>query len=1082
MQIRLGLVSAYSFLYGVHKHSAILDKAASLGITTLSICDLNNLYGVHTFLEEAKERNIKPIIGCALTVNNDKRTIDNEKIIFCFSENRQGFSRLCEILTERNKDVEKFNPLPFLRDDSNGLVLASSNDDVLENLKGRVKHLYAAISPSDCGAVSVGKRLNIPLAFIDNSVLLDKDDFAVHKTLCAIRLLKTIGNLEKNDTADARRVLKSSKELHSYLASWREAVRGTEEIASICKYDNLFSGWIFPDYETHSMRTAGLSAAEELKNRVYEGSEERYGELADREINRINYELKIINKRGFAPYFLIIDDIVRMASRTCGRGSGAASIVSYGLQITNVDPLRHDLYFERFLNPSRPDPPDVDIDFAWDERDDLIKAVIEKFGKEHCARVANHNMFRYRSAFRETAKAYGFGDAEITQIERRLFQMNDKTLSAEPLWKEIFTIAGRIEGLPRGLGMHCGGIVITPQPICRYAPIEKSAEGYPLLAWEKEGTEAAGFVKIDLLGNRSLAVIRDAVENIKNEKLDENNDLEERLSRAVDDTATIEALARGDSMGVFYIESPAMRQLQKRTNRGDFEHIVIHSSIIRPAANKFISEYVRRLKGGKWKPLHPRLENILNESYGILCYQEDVSKTAVALAGFNEADADKLRKVIAKKMGGAKLAIYQEQFFEGCRKNNVNEDTIQKIWDMMLSFDGYSFCKPHSASYAMVSYQSAYLRVHYPAEFIASVLSNQGGFYRPHAYIAEARRMKLFTEGPDVNISRWHYYGVNNKYEIKNKKLGEENKELDIGYKGTVVIGLMAIKGLSVSGAASLLEEREKNGEYKSLEDFSRRVKLCRDDIIALCPAGVFDSIANGRSRFLQARFLLGNNSFGNKKYTQEDLFNCDLEYAVPAPVYHFVREANTALQNKKQLVSDNELWEEYKVLGFLRKLHPLALWRNDVLAVKNRVKALRIADFVGRNVKMIGWQVTQKDVYTKDGLVMSFLSLEDETAMYETVIFPDVYNKYNKLLFDQHPLLVYGRVVNDEGTISLEVSHLEWLENDATVPNTIDYDESSAIAPVCEVHPDKPEDLCFYKDDIPVFASISHERESFFL
>jgi DNA polymerase-3 subunit alpha/error-prone DNA polymerase len=443
-----------------------------------------------------------------------------------------------------------------------------------------------------------------------------------------------------------------------------------------------------------------------------------------------------------------------------------------------------------------------------------------------------------------------------------------------------------------------------------------------------------------------------------------------------------------------------MRQLQKRTNKGDFEHIVIHSSIIRPAANKFITEYVRRLKGGKWKPLHPRLENILKESYGILCYQEDVSTTAVALAGFNEADADKLRKVIAKKMGGAKLAIYQEQFFEGCRKNNVTQDTIQKIWDMMLSFDGYSFCKPHSASYAMVSYQSAYLRVHHGAEFIAAVLSNQGGFYRPHAYIAEARRMKLFTEGPDVNISKWHYYGKSNE----------------------VVIGLMAIKGLSVSGAKTLLEERDKNGEYKNLDDFSRRVKLGRDDIIALCPAGVFDSIADGMPRILQARSLLSAN-VGKNKHGQTDLFTAD-----PAPIYHFTPNNTLTVEKKKVQVSDSDLWEEYNALGFLRKLHPLALWKNDVYAVKNRVKALHIGDCIGMSVKMIGWQVTQKDVYTKDGLVMSFLSLEDETALYETVIFPQVYDRYNKLLFDQRPLLVYGKVVNDEGAISLEVSRLEWL------------------------------------------------------
>ncbi|MCL2264401.1 MAG: DNA polymerase III subunit alpha [Treponema sp.] len=1017
MNIRLGLVSAYSFLFGVHKHSAILDKVAELGIKTVSFCDMNNLYGVHTFLEEAKERKIKPVIGCALTVNNDKRSIDNEKIIFCFVENRQGFSRLCEILTERNKNVDNFNPLPLLRENSQGLVLASSCDDVLECLKDNVNRLYAALTPFNSRAVTASRKLNIPMAFIDNSLMIEKSDFAVHKTVCAVRLLKTVGTLDKSDTADCERILKSSKDLHRFLVSWADAIKGAEEIAEICKYDDLFNGWIFPNYEncgmqtegqkTGDFKTFGFPPAEELKKRVYEGNDMRYGGLCDRETDRINYELEIINKKGFAPYFLVIDDIVKMAKaanggyRTCGRGSGAASIVSYGLGITNVDPIRHDLYFERFLNPSRPDPPDLDIDFAWDERDELIKNVIEKFGTEYCARVANHNMFRYRSALRETAKAYGFGDAEITAVERRLFtgglvQMGDKSVSIEPVWQEIFTITKKLEGLPRGLGMHCGGIVITPEPICKYAPVEKSAEGYPLLAWEKEGTEAAGFVKIDLLGNRSLAVIRDAIANLE----EQNIYIDQNTWKPVDDKSTIEALAHGDSIGVFYIESPAMRQLQKRTNRGDFEHIVIHSSIIRPAANKFIAEYVRRLKGGKWKPLHPRLENILKESYGILCYQEDVSKTAVALAGFNEADADKLRKVIAKKMGGAKLAVYQEQFFEGCRKNNVSEDTIQKIWDMMLSFDGYSFCKPHSASYAMVSYQSAYLRVHHGAEFIAAVLSNQGGFYRPHAYIAEARRMKLFVEGPDVNISRWHYYGKENE----------------------VIIGLMAIKGLSVSGAKTLLEERDRNGGYKNLDDFSGRVKLGRDDIIALCPAGVFDSIADGMPRYLQVRSLLASNA-GKIKNGQVDLFAAD-----PAPIYHFTPKSSLTTEKKKVPLTDNDLWGEYNALGFLRKMHPLALWKDDVYAVKYRVKAIRIADYAGQNVKMIGWQVTQKEVYTKDGLVMSFLSLEDETALYETVIFPQVYDKYNKLLFDQRPLLVYGKVVNDEGAVSLEVSRLEWL------------------------------------------------------
>jgi DNA polymerase-3 subunit alpha/error-prone DNA polymerase len=303
-------------------------------------------------------------------------------------------------------------------------------------------------------------------------------------------------------------------------------------------------------------------------------------------------------------------------------------------------------------------------------------------------------------------------------------------------------------------------------------------------------------------------------------------------------------------MGVFYIESPAMRQLQKKTGAGDFAHIVIHSSIIRPAANSFINEYVRRLKGGAWKPLHPRLAYILDETYGILCYQEDVSKTAAALAGFDEVEADTLRKVIAKKAGGVKLAHYEQQFFEGCKRNGVDGETARQLWEMMKSFDGYSFCKPHSASYAMVSFQSAYLRVHYPAEFMAAVLSNQGGYYRPHAYIAECRRMGLLTEGPDVNDSRWKYYGRGRR----------------------VVIGLMAVKGLSKSGAETVIAERERNGEFRSLEDFSRRIRLGRDDITALCPAGVFDRISGGLARTMQARELLKSNA-GTRAKGQNELF-----------------------------------------------------------------------------------------------------------------------------------------------------------------------------------------------------------------
>ena len=301
---------------------------------------------------------------------------------------------------------------------------------------------------------------------------------------------------------------------------------------------------------------------------------------------------------------------------------------------------------------------------------------------------------------------------------------------------------------------------------------------------------------------------------------------------------------------------------------------------------------------------------------------------------------------------------------------------------MMLSFDGYSFCKPHSASYAMVSFQSAFLRVHHPAEFMAAVLSNQGGYYHAGAYISESRRMGLLVEGPDINTSRWKYYGNGRR----------------------LVIGLMAIKGLSASGAGHILSEREKAGCFKSIDDFIRRVRPGRDDIIALCPAGVFDGIAAGASRAMQARLLLSNKA---TKTRNGDLFSEE-----PEPEY----KLDAVFPN-----AANDLREEYSALGFLRNFHPLALWKEQIKPVK-RIKAIHMAEQIGRNITLLGWPITQKEVWTKDGLTMSFLSFEDETSLYETVLFPEIYDRYNTLLFDQRPLLVYGKVMDDQGALTLEV------------------------------------------------------------
>jgi DNA polymerase-3 subunit alpha/error-prone DNA polymerase len=994
---RLGVRSAYSLLYSVRSPADIAQRAAAYGATALSIADRDNLYGLHTFLDAAKEAGLRPVAGAELSSGKGS--------VFAFVRDRRGFARLCELLSDgsrydgsrrdRRRDGS-FDLATALRADSAGLVLASSSPDLLAALAGKVPSLYAALTPRSLAALVPSRRLGLPIVALDDATFLDTDDYAVHAALRSIDLGKTVGSLAEGDAASPDERLLPWPELERRLASWPEALRATDEIAAACVFDTAFGGFVFPDYPTGSGPVAGARASELLRARVYAGAERRYGELSDTVVERIESELGIIGRKGFAPYFLIMDDIVSMASRTCGRGSGAASIVSYALSITNVDPIAHNLYFERFLNMARLDPPDIDVDFAWDERDELIRRVIERFGADRCARVANHNTFRPRSALRETAKAYGLPGLDISRMERSLLELGEGHGGPDPLWAEILAIARRIEGLPRGLSMHCGGLVIAPGPIRRYAPVESSAEGFPLLAWEKEGTEAAGLVKIDLLGNRSLAVIRDALAMLEEQGLGIDQD----LWRPAEDAATIAALARGDSMGVFYIESPAMRQLQKKTGRGDFEHIVIHSSIIRPAANKFISEYVRRLKGKvEWEALHPRLANIFDETYGILCYQEDVSKTAVALAGFSEVDADALRKAIAKKSGGGRLREYEKLFFDGCRANGVEEETIGKVWEMMLSFDGYSFCKPHSASYAMVSFQSAYLRVHQPAPFMAAVLSNQGGYYRPQAYISEARRMGLRIVGPDVNASRYPYRGEGD----------------------TVVVGLMAIARLSRAGADAIIAERGRRGSFASPGDLSRRVRLSRDDIVALVAAGAFDSLDPGTRRPTMARALLGSAGASGAGGGQADLFDAVAAGPALAPSSR-ASSPERALATARR--ADAELREEYAALGFLRELHPFALWGRELSRI-DRIPAAELERHRGRRVRLLGWPVTQKEVTTKDGLGMDFVSFEDETALYETVLFPEAYERCRRLLFDQRPLLVLGTVKEDEGALNVEVESL---------------------------------------------------------
>ncbi|MCZ6670371.1 MAG: DNA polymerase III subunit alpha, partial [Acidobacteria bacterium] len=556
-----------------------------------------------------------------------------------------------------------------------------------------------------------------------------------------------------------------------------------------------------------------------------------------------------------------------------------------------------------------------------------------------------------------------------------------------PPWPEILRRAAMLEGFPRHLSVHCGGVVLVPDEVSRYVPVQLAAKGVRIIQWEKDQAEEAGLVKIDLLGNRSLAVIRDSLAAV--EENSGTRIVYERFN-PLEDLRTRELVRDGDTIGVFYVESPAMRQLQQKTRCGDFEHLVIHSSLIRPAANDYIREYVRRLRGGSYTPLHPILDRVLGETYGIMCYQEDVARVAIEMAGFDDAEADGLRKVLSKKWAGRRLEDLSERFHAGAARRGITPRVAGQVWEMILSFSGYSFCKAHSASYAMVSFKSAYLKAHYPAEFLAAVISNGGGYYSAFAYISEARRMGLDILLPDVNESERRYTGRDRALRV----------------------GLMQVKSMREESLAAIVRERNRAGPFLSFDEFLKRVAIDPSDVKLLIRAGAIDSIA-GRATRPDLIWRLHRWTADRKSRKGE--------------VFFFAADGPAILPRGPRYSPAKVLRDEIKTLGFLVSRHPLALYRG-ALAALDHVPAIDLAKHAGKRVRTIGWLITGKVVETKRGEPMEFLSFEDTTAIYETTFFPRAYARFCNILTTTRPFLLEGRVDEDFGAVTLTVENARLL------------------------------------------------------
>jgi len=1077
--VHLHLHTHFSFGIGVSSPEGLAAAAAERGYRALACTDSNGVYGAIEFQRACDAAGVQPILGAHL-VTEEEETV-------ALATDERGWGALCRAITaihwldqpiggtagrrdggsppDLPTAVPPFRLSALLAPDRAGLILLSRDVGFLERVAAASgpTDLYAELVPGKerHAVLAAARRLGLPPVAANAVVMAHPEDWARHRLLRAIHLNTTIPEVEGGGTTERRNGgseepleegagpdprtavpsfrrsavppfrrtalaprdswLRPAPDLVRQFPDCPEAVRATREIAERCEY-RIPAGRVIPP------RAADVTDAfQRLRSEAYAGAARRYGTVAPVTRDRLEHELRIIGQKGFADYFLVVQDIVRHGPTHCGRGSVANSIVSYCLGITHVEPLGAGLLFERFLNPERKDPPDIDLDFPWDERDQVLAYVFRRYPRPQAAMVANHNCLRLRGALREVAKVHGRPAGEIREVTRRIPVFEDlplattlethpnfRALDLPPAWRELAREAEPLAGIPRHLSLHPGGVVIVPGALTDFVPIEpavKTLDGHPdltvpVIQFEKDGAEDAGLVKIDLLGNRSLAVIRDAIAAVQENT---GRRIDYTASDAGEDEGTKELFRTGRTMGVFYTESPASRQLCAKSRADTFELLVLNTSIIRPASNRFIRTYLERLHGAPYQPLDPVLRDTLADTFGIMVYQEDVVNVCAVFAGMPLATADGLRKSLSKKRPAKALSGHAEEFFAGALALGRDPETTRRVWDMIMSFAGYSFCKGHSASYIQVAQHSCYLRAHYPAEFMAAVLANGGGFYHPFAYVAEALRMGLTVLPPDVNASEFRCTGS-----------GRE-----------VRIGLQFVKGLSADGAERVLAARaggtaeRRNGgsalaPFRSIFELQHRTGIAADDLRALIKVGALDSIADGWTRPMMLWMVDGRNG-GTAVRRYVPAFR---RSAVP-PWFESLPPAVPVLRDYDP---ERRRREEYAALGFVTDTHPMRLHDEDLA----RFRLCRSTDLhrhVGRYVLAAGMLTTAKPVHTLKDEPMEFATFDDGDGLIEAVLFPDVYRERGHVLFDQGPFIFRGKVEEEFGAVTLTITHLDRLD-----------------------------------------------------
>jgi len=1014
--VHLHVHSNYTLSRGASTLEELLLSAHRLGMTSLALTDTNALYGALSFYKLARKAGIKPIIG---TVLDDPD--DSKRYAVLLARSGAGYSRLCRAVTDRQLK-DDFSLAECIREHGQDLFVLTPDTELARELAGELEAGSLFVELVHRGDQASRRVLREQLAFAregglpvvaSNAVMFhDPSRYHTHRVLVAIGRNSTLEALEPEELAHPKQYLRSGVEMHRLFRRLPEALENTVRIARACAVEFALGTPTFPRYPLPE----GESPYSYLSKIAFDGLRERYRPITPEALERLQYELSVIDQLGFSEYFLIVWDIVNYARKesipVVGRGSAADSLVSYCLGITAVDPLAYGLYFERFLNLSRTDCPDIDVDLCWKGRDRVVRYVYDRYGADHVAMIATYNTYKSRSAFREIAKAFGLPPREVSRWSSRLPyysargirdamvsfpECRDFPIDEEP-YRTIVSIAETIDCYPRHLSVHVGGIVISRDPLTEVTPLQEAAKGIVITQLDPEPIEELGLVKIDLLGQRSLSIVADTVKLVEG-----NYGITIDPERIADgDDRAADVLRHGRTLGCFQIESPGMRNLLVMMGAENRMDVIRGLSLIRPgpASSGMKERFVRRRRGlEKTTFLTPHLRDVLGDTHGVMLYQEDILKVAQAVAGFTLAEGDQLRKAISKERSRERIEALRDRFLRGALSRGVRREAAEAIWKQITNFAGYSYCKAHATTYGHISYSAVWLKARYPAEFLASVLNNQAGFYEPRSYLEEARRWGVTILPLDLNESEVYFTAKDGKLRM----------------------GFMAVKGLGERTLRRLIRTRGERA-FRSLADFYARVRPQRAEAEALILVGAFDRLGRSRPQLLWELELLGKQrpSAGSESPTKplwEDGPAPDVGESVPElPEFSLCEQVACELEHLEMTPS----------------AHPLLCYRN-VLAGEDITPAAELGEHVGERVRVAGWLAAVRRAPTRNNQFMEFLTLEDETALMEVTLFPNVYQRFGHLVRGYGPYLVEGTVEDQFGAVTLSAQKLRVVDGTAS-------------------------------------------------